>query len=84
MLAIDYYHKIKDLYHKDVIKSKFIYLYTIDSVVDKVGFTYRKHGYKLVNEVPHDKLLLSRDKKLPREVLVQIKFNPLEILLIEM
>ena len=84
MLAIDYYHKIKDLYHKDVIKSKFIYLYTVDSVVDKVGFAYRKHDYKLVNDAPHDKLLLSRDKKLPREVLVQIKFNPLEIVLMEM
>lgn len=84
MLAIDYYHKIKDLYHKDVIKSKFIYLYTIDGVVDKVGFTYRKHDYKLVDDAPHDKLLLSRDKKLPREVLVQIKFNPLEIVLMEM
>ena len=35
MLAIDYYHKIKDLYHKDVIKSRYIYLYTIDGVVEK-------------------------------------------------
>ena len=33
--------------------------------------------------VPHEKLLLSRDLKLPEDVIVQVKFNPLEFNLLE-
>ena len=84
MLSIDYYHKLKDLFPQDVHKSSFIYFYTVENVVQQVGFRYRKKNhYKLVSDVPHEKLLLSRDKKLPRNVIVQVKTGPLAFDLFE-
>ena len=84
MLSIEYYHKIKSLYRNDVSKSTFIYFYTVDGVVQQVGFRFRKKNrFKLINNVPHDELLLSRDLKLPKAVIVQVKFNPLTFDLLE-
>ena len=84
MLSIEYYHKIKELFPQDVHKSTFIYFYTLDSVVQQVGFRFRKKNrFKLIDQIPHDKLLLSRDKVLPRAVIVQAKFNPLAFNLLE-
>jgi len=84
MLSIEYYHKLKELYRQDVSKSTFIYIYTNDSVVEKVGFRYRKKNkFKMVEDVPHDKLLLSRDKVLPKSVIVQVGFDPLTFKLLE-
>ena len=83
MLAIDYYHKLKSMFHKQVSKAQFIYIYTIDSVVTHVMFKSRKNKYERVDDVPHDKLLLSRDLKLPKDVIVQVKFSPLEFNLLE-
>ena len=84
MLSIEYYHKLKELYPQDVHKSTFIYIYTIDGVVEKVGFRFRKKNkFKLIDEVPHDKLLLSRELKLPKNVIVQISFHPLQFKLLE-
>lgn len=84
MLSIEYYRKIKGLYPKECHKSMFIYIYTVDSVVKQVGFRYRKKNhYKLISDVPHDELLLSRDLKLPKAVIVQVKFDPLTFDLIE-
>ena len=83
MLAIEYYHKLKQLYHKEVTKSEFIYIYTHDCFVNQVMFKTRKGKYITKTEVPHDKLLLSRDKKLPVDVIVQVKFSPLVFNLIE-
>ena len=84
MLAVDYYHKLKELYAQDVHKSQFIYIYTMDGVVEKVGFRFRKKNkFKLVEDAPKDKLLLSRDLKLPKAVIVQVSFSPLEFKLLE-
>ena len=85
MLSIDYYHKIKNLYRQEVSKSMFIYFYCVDGVVQKVGFRHRKKNrFKLIDDVPHDLLLLSREKKnLPRNVIVQVKQAPLEFTLME-
>ena len=84
MLSIDYYHKIKDLFPKEVHKSEFIYFYTMDGVVESISFKKRKkHDYKMINDIPHEKLLLSREKKLPQYVIVQVKFNPLTFNLLE-
>ena len=84
MLGIDYYHKLKELYRHDVSKCQFIYIYTIDGVVQQVGFRYRKKSvFKLIRDVPHEKLLLSRDLKLPKAVIVQVKFNPLRFDLLD-
>ena len=78
MLSVDYYHKIKNLYRQEVSKSMFIYIYTSDAIVQQVLFRYRKKNkYCLKKDVPHDKILLSRDKVLPKDVIVQVKFNPL-------
>ena len=78
MLAIQYYWKLKDLYRKLVSKAEFIYIYTIDNVVDKVMVKTRKNKYQEIEDAPHETLLLSRDKRLPSNVMVQVKFNPLE------
>ena len=78
MLAIEYYRKLKDLYRKLVSKAQFIYIYTIDGMVDKVMVRTRKQKYQEIDDPPHEKLLLSRDKKLPSNVMVQVKFDPLE------
>ena len=84
MLSVEYYHKLKDLYPQDVHKSTFIYFYTVDGVVEKVGFRYRKKNkFKLLDDVPHDKLLLSRELKLPKAVIVQVSFKPLTFKLLE-
>lgn len=84
MLSVDYYHKLKELYPQDVHKSQFIYIYTMDGVVQKVGFRFRKKNkFKLIDDVPKDKLLLSRDKVLPKAVIVQVSFNPLSFHLLE-
>ena len=84
ILSVDYYHKLKELYPQDVHKSTFIYIYTEDSVVNKVGFRFRKKNkFKLVEDVPKDKLLLSRDLKLPKNVIVQVSFSPLAFKLLE-
>ena len=83
LLSIEYYHKLKELYHKYVIKSQFIYIYTKNSIVQHVLFKSRKNKYFKVEDVPHNKLLLSRDKVLPENVIVQVKFNPLEFNLFE-
>lgn len=84
MLAVDYYHKLKELYAQDVHKSLFIYIYTMDGVVEKVGFRFRKKNkFKIVEDMPKDKLLLSRDLKLPKAVIVQVSFSPLEFKLLE-
>ena len=89
MLAIQYYWKLKDLYRKLVSKAEFIYIYTIDDYagcehpgasyrVDKVMVKTRKNKYQEIEDAPHETLLLSRDKRLPSNVMVQVKFNPLE------
>ena len=84
ILAIDYYHKLKELYKDDVHKSTYIYIYTEDSVVNKVGFRYRKKNkFKLFEDPPKAKLLLSRDLKLPKSVIVQVSFSPLAFKLLE-
>ena len=84
MLSIEYYHKLKELFPQDVHKSQFIYIYTNEEVVEKVGFRFRKKNkFKLIDDVPHDKLLLSRELKLPKNVIVQISFNPLTFKLLE-
>ena len=85
MLAIEYYWKLKEIYRKEVSKSKFIYIYTKNNIVDHVLFKYRKNKYQEIKDVPHNQLLLSRDenKKLPNEVIVQVKFSPLEFQLFE-
>ena len=84
MLSIDYYHKLKELFPKEVHKSSYIYIYTSDGVVQQVGFRFRKKNhFKLIREVPHHKLLLSREMKLPRDVIVQVKFNPFTFNLLE-
>ena len=84
MLSIEYYRKLKELFPQDVHKSTFIYLYTVDGIVNKLGFRYRKKNkFKLVEDIPHDKILLSRELKLPKAVIVQISFNPLEFKLLE-
>ena len=84
ILAVDYYRKLKELYSQDVHKSQFIYIYTMDGVVEKVGFRFRKKNkFKLSEDAPKDKLLLSRDLKLPRAVIVQVSFSPLEFKLLD-
>jgi len=84
MLAVDYYHKLKEMYKQEVHKSQFIYIYTEDSVVNKVGFRFRKKNkFKLFEDPPKDKILLSRDLKLPKSVIVQVSFSPLAFKLLE-
>ena len=93
MLAIEFYRKLKDLYRIDVSRSEFIYIYTHELpsqqdgkqiyTVTHVMFKFRKQKYKDVIDVPHDELLLSRDQKLPSDVIVQVKFSPLKFDLFE-
>ena len=78
MLAIEYYRKLKQRYRKLISKSEFIYIYTVKGIVDKVMIKTRKNKYQEINDAPRDSLLLSRDKALPDNVMVQVKFNPLE------
>ena len=84
LLSIEYYRKLKTLYPNFVHKSQFIYFYTSNNIVEKVGFRYRKKNkFQMIDDVPHDELLLSRDKKLPKDVIVQVAFNPLKFELFE-
>ena len=78
MLAIEYYRKLKQRYRKLISKSEFIYIYTVKGIVDKVMIKTRKNKYQEINDAPRYSLLLSRDKALPDNVMVQVKFNPLE------
>ena len=84
MLACDYYQLLNHYFPKEVNKSQFIYIYTSDGVVQHVLFRYRKKNrYCLKKDVPHEKLLLSRDKVLPKDVIVQVCFAPLKFILLE-
>ena len=84
MLSVQYYHLLKRKYRKEVAKSQYIYIYTTDSVVDMVLFRYRKENKnRIIKDVPHEKLILSYDKKLPNKVFVQVKFNPLTFTIFE-
>ena len=83
MFAVDYYRKLKQLYRKEVAKSRYIYLYTSGGKVERVMFTLRNGKMITKDEVPHDVLTLSREKKLPMSVIVQVKFQPLSFTLFE-
>ena len=83
LLAIQYYWKLRYLYRKLISKSEFIYIYTVKGIVDKVMIKTRKNKYQEINDAPRDSLLLSRDKALPDNVMVQVKFNPLAFDLLE-
>ena len=84
MLSCDYYQLLCYHFPKEVHKSQFIYIYTTDGVVKHVLFRFRKKNkYSLKHDVPHEKLLLSRDKQLPKDVIVQVCFAPLKFNLLE-
>lgn len=75
---------LKEKYRTEVSKSQFIYIFTTDCVVDMVMFRYRKKNKNIIRrDVPHEKLILSYDKKLPSKVFVQVKFDPLTFTLFE-
>ena len=86
MLAIEYYRMLKEKYKNEVHKSKYIYIYTNDGVVENVLFRFRKgngkKGYLFIDDMPKEKLMLANDgKKLPKNVMVQVRFAPLEFVL---
>ena len=88
MLAIEYYRMLKEKYKNEVHKSKYIYIYTNDGVVENVLFRFRKgkgkKGYSFVDDMPKEKLMLKRDgEKLPKNVMVQVRFAPLEFVLFD-
>ena len=85
MLAVDYYRTLKNKYKNDVHKSKYIYIYTNDGVVENVLFRFRKRkGYLFIDDIPKEKLMLANDgKKLPKNVMVQVRFAPLEFVLFD-
>ena len=88
MLAIEYYRMLKEKYKNEVHKSKYIYIYTNDGVVENVLFRFRKgkgkKGYLFVDDMPKEKLVLKRDSKtLPKKVMIQVRFAPLEFVLFE-
>ena len=87
MLAIEYYRMLKDKYPDNVHKSKYIYIYTNDGVVENVLFRFRKKGkkgYVFIDDMPKEKLMLKRDgEKLPKNVMVQVRFAPLEFALFD-
>ena len=84
MLARQYYWMLKEKYHKYVSKSQFIYIYTDNGIVDYVLFKTRKQKYIEVRDVPHTKLdLIDDNENLPQNVIVQIKFSPLEFKMYE-
>lgn len=84
MLARQYYWMLKEKFHKYVSKSEFIYIYTDNRIVDYVLFKTRKQKYIELHEVPHTKLdLVDKNENLPQNVIVQIKFSPLEFKLYE-
>ena len=88
MLAIEYYRKLKNIYPNEVHKCKYIYIYTNDGVVENVLFKFRKNKGKnrclFIDDMPKDKLMLKREgEKLPKNVMVQVRFAPLEFILFE-
>ena len=88
MLAVEYYRMLKEKYKNEVHKSKYIYIYTNDGVVENVLFRFRKgkgkKGYLFVDDMPKEKLMLKRDSKtLPKKVMIQVRFAPLEFVLFE-
>ena len=88
MLAIEYYRMLKEKYKNEVHKSKYIYIYTNDGVVENVLFRFRKgkgkKGYVFIDDMPKEKLMLANDgKKLPKNVMVQVRFAPLEFVLFD-
>ena len=88
MLAIEYYRILKNKYPDNVHKSKYIYIYTNDGVVENVLFRFRKgkgkRGYVFIDDMPKEKLMLANDgKKLPKNVMVQVRFAPLEFILFD-
>ena len=87
MLAIEYYRMLKEKYKNEVHKSKYIYIYTNDGVVENVLFRFRKKGkkgYVFIDDMPKEKLMLKRDgEKLPKNVMVQVRFAPLEFVLFD-
>ena len=88
MLAIEYYRMLKNKYPDNVHKSKYIYIYTNDGVVENVLFRFRKgkgkRGYVFIDDMPKEKLMLANDgKKLPKNVMVQVRFAPLEFILFD-
>ena len=88
MLAIEYYRMLKNKYPDNVHKSKYIYIYTNDGVVENVLFRFRKgkgkRGYVFIDDMPKEKLMLKRDgTKLPKNVMVQVRFAPLEFVLFD-
>ena len=87
MLAIEYYRMLKNKYPDNVHKSKYIYIYTNDGVVENVLFRFRKKGkkgYVFIDDMPKEKLMLKRDgEKLPKNVMVQVRFAPLEFVLFD-
>ena len=88
MLAVEYYRMLKNKYKNEVHKSKYIYIYTNDGVVENVLFRFRKgkgkKGYLFVDDMPKEKLMLKRDSKtLPKKVMIQVRFAPLEFVLFE-
>ena len=88
MLAIEYYRKLKNIYPNEVHKCKYIYIYTNDGVVENVLFKFRKNkgknGCLFIDDMPKDKLMLKREgEKLPKNVMVQVRFAPLEFVLFD-
>ena len=88
MLATEYYRMLKEKYKNEVHKSKYIYIYTNDGVVENVLFRFRKgkgkRGYVFIDDMPKEKLMLANDgKKLPKNVMVQVRFAPLEFILFD-
>ena len=67
MLAIEYYRMLKEKYKNEVHKSKYIYIYTNDGVVENVLFRFRKgngkKGYLFIDDMPKEKLMLANDGK---------------------
>ena len=97
MLAIEYYRMLKDKYPDNVHKSKYIYIYTNDGVVENVLFRFRKgkgkKGYVFVDDMPKEKLMLKREAQgagakgsgetLPKKIMIQVRFAPLEFVLFD-
>ena len=88
MLAIEYYRMLKNKYPNYTHKSKYIYIYTDNGVVGNVLFRFRKgkgkKGYLFIDDMPKEKLMLKRDgEKLPKNVMIQVRFAPLEFVLFD-
>ena len=65
-------------------KSMFVYIYTSGGVVNKVMFRFRKGKVSWKDDPPRDSLKLSKDGgKMPKDVIIQVRFEPLEFNLYE-